>query len=117
MIYKKCFISDLHLGCKKAQADTILDFIKNNHFDELYLVGDIIDIWRLQSGAKLPKEEIQKHLNIIQKFLKIAKKGTKVYYIYGNHDEMISHFIDEDFSYGNFKISEKVEFQNNGKNI
>lgn len=108
MKYRACFISDLHLACGKSEVDTIYKFLKENEFESLYLVGDIIDIWRMKKAGFLGADIGQKHINVIQRILKLAKKGTRVYYIYGNHDEFIAHFIDEHNVFGNIQFEEKV---------
>jgi len=108
MKYKTCWISDLHLGCNKSQVHLIYKFLKENEFETLYLVGDIIDIWRMKQSGFLNAKAGQQHINIIQRILKLAKKGTHVWYIYGNHDEFVSNFIDEHNEFGNIRFAEKV---------
>jgi UDP-2,3-diacylglucosamine pyrophosphatase LpxH len=108
MKYKACFISDLHLGCNKSQVDLVYRFLKENEFEKLYLVGDVIDIWRMKQSGFLGAEAGQKHINIIQRLLKIAKKGCIINYVYGNHDEFLSHFIDEHNTFGNIHFCEQV---------
>jgi len=82
--YKSVFISDLHLGSKHCNAEKLLKFLDNLNTENLYLVGDIIDGWRLQKKWYWPKE----HNKIIQKLIKISKH-TKIIYITGNHDEFL----------------------------
>jgi len=89
MKYKSIFISDVHLGTKFAQADLLLNFLKHTESENLFLVGDIIDGWAIKRKFKW----YQSHSNVVQKILKIAKKGTKVYFITGNHDEFIRPFV------------------------
>jgi UDP-2,3-diacylglucosamine pyrophosphatase LpxH len=108
MKYRACFISDLHLGCMKAEVKLINKFLKENEFDTLYLVGDIIDIWRIKQKGFLRDKDAQNHINVIQKLLKHAKKGTEIHYIYGNHDEFIAKFISENNEFGNIKFHEKI---------
>jgi len=95
--YRSAWISDVHLGTKGSQAESLLDFIKNNEFETLYLVGDIIDIWALKRGIYWP----QLHNDVVQKLLREARKGTELIYIPGNHDEFISGF---DGKFGNITI-------------
>lgn len=90
MKYKSVFISDIHLGTKMSQADRLLDFFKTFECDNLYLVGDIVDGWSMNSGVYWP----QSHNDVIQKILRKARKGTKVVYIPGNHDEFLRAFCD-----------------------
>lgn len=108
MKYRACFISDLHLGCMKAEVKLINKFLKENEFDVLYLVGDIIDIWRIKQKGFLRGKDAQNHINIIQRLLKHAKNGTEIHYIYGNHDEFISNFCHDFGDFGNIKFAEKV---------
>ncbi|MCD4757768.1 MAG: UDP-2,3-diacylglucosamine diphosphatase [Arcobacteraceae bacterium] len=89
MKYKSIFISDVHLGTKFSQADLLLNFLKNTESENLFLVGDIIDGWAIRRKFKW----YQSHSNVVQRILKIAKKGTKVHFITGNHDEFIRPFV------------------------
>ena len=82
--YKSVFISDLHLGSKHCNADKLLKFLDDLETEKLYLVGDIIDGWRLQKKWYWPN----KHNKIVQKLIKIAKR-SEVIYITGNHDEFL----------------------------
>jgi len=93
MHYRAIFISDLHLGTPGCQADALLDFLKENTSDYLYLVGDIIDGWQLRRRWYWP----QAHNDVIQKLLRKARKGTRVIYVPGNHDEFARHFLDHHF--------------------
>jgi UDP-2,3-diacylglucosamine pyrophosphatase LpxH len=86
--YRTVFISDVHLGTRGCQADLLLDFIRHMECEELYLVGDIIDGWKLKSGWYWP----QSHNDVVQKILRMARKGVKVTYVPGNHDEGVRDF-------------------------
>jgi len=81
--YRAVFISDTHLGTRAARADLLLDFLKNMTCDKLFLVGDIIDGWQLKSRWYWDTD----HNDVIRCVLKMAKHGTEVTYIPGNHDE------------------------------
>ena len=81
--YRTIFLSDIHLGCKACQADMLLDFLRHTESDRLYLVGDIVDGWQLKRKWFWP----QPHNDVIQKILRKARKGTRVIYVPGNHDE------------------------------
>jgi UDP-2,3-diacylglucosamine pyrophosphatase LpxH len=81
--YRTLFLSDLHLGAKAAQADLLLDFLKHNDAETIYLVGDIVDGWKLRKGWHWP----QAHNDVVQKLLRKARKGARVIYVPGNHDE------------------------------
>lgn len=98
--YRTIFISDTHLGTPGTQHDVLLDFLKHTHSDTLYLVGDIIDGWRLRKKWYWP----QKHNDVVQKILRKARNGTKVIYIPGNHDEGARQFVGNMF--GEISIKE-----------
>jgi UDP-2,3-diacylglucosamine pyrophosphatase LpxH len=87
--YRAIWISDIHLGTRGCKAEFLLDFLKHNESDYLYLVGDIIDGWRLKRSWYWD----QSHNDVIQKVLRKARKGTKVIYIPGNHDEALRDYI------------------------
>jgi UDP-2,3-diacylglucosamine pyrophosphatase LpxH len=87
--YRSIFISDVHLGSRGCKAEALCDFLKHNSSDNLFLVGDIVDGWRLSKRWYWPQE----HSNVIRKFLSAAKKGTKVRYIAGNHDEVLRKWL------------------------
>jgi UDP-2,3-diacylglucosamine pyrophosphatase LpxH len=83
------FLSDLHLGTKGCQAEQVLAFLGRYDADTIYLVGDIIDGWRLKSGWYWP----QAHNDVVQKLLRKVRKGTRLVYIPGNHDEFLRDFL------------------------
>lgn len=89
MKYKSIFISDIHLGTRFSKAKILLNFLKNNECESLILVGDIIDGWSIKRKFIWPQE----HSNVIQQILKKAKKGTKITFITGNHDEFLRPFV------------------------
>jgi UDP-2,3-diacylglucosamine pyrophosphatase LpxH len=91
--YRSLFISDIHLGTRGCQADLLLDFLKHNESEELFLVGDIVDGWRLKSGWYWP----QSHNDVVQKLLRKVRKGARVVFIPGNHDEFAREFVGMDF--------------------
>jgi UDP-2,3-diacylglucosamine pyrophosphatase LpxH len=86
--YRTCWISDVHLGTRGSKARALLEFMRVNEFQKLYLVGDIIDIWALRRGIYWPQE----HNDVIQKLLRKSRKGTELIYIPGNHDEFLGGF-------------------------
>lgn len=88
-LYRSIFISDFHLGTKDSQAKSLLEFLKNNESENLFLVGDIIDGWSLRRKMYWPQE----HSDVVQKILRKARKNTNVFYIIGNHDEFLRKFI------------------------
>ena len=91
--YRTIWISDVHLGTKACQADLLLDFLRRTDCETLYLVGDIVDGWRLKKNWYWP----QAHNDVVQKLLRKARKGTTVYYIPGNHDEGARQFAGVTF--------------------
>jgi UDP-2,3-diacylglucosamine pyrophosphatase LpxH len=100
--FRSVFISDVHLGFRGCSADYLLDFLHSIEVDNLYLVGDIIDMWSLEKSFFWP----QAHNNVIRTLLGKAKHGTRVIYIPGNHD---SCFRDYDgMVFGNVEIRRQV---------
>ena len=91
--YRSVFISDVHLGTRGCQAELLLDFIRHLSCDRLYLVGDILDGWKLKGGWWWP----QTHNDVVQKILRMARKGVEVTYIPGNHDEVVRGFFGVHF--------------------
>ncbi|MGD8591508.1 MAG: UDP-2,3-diacylglucosamine diphosphatase [Gammaproteobacteria bacterium] len=91
--FRSIWISDVHLGFKGCKADYLLDFLKHTHSEYLYLVGDIVDIWSMKKSVFWP----QAHNNVLRKILTKAKKGTKVVYIPGNHDELFRDHVGVHF--------------------
>jgi UDP-2,3-diacylglucosamine pyrophosphatase LpxH len=99
--YRAGWISDAHLGTRGSNATALLDFLRENDFETLYIVGDLIDIWSLRRGIYWP----QQHNDVIQKILRKARKGTRVIYIPGNHDELVAGFCG---TYGNIDIKQSA---------
>lgn len=91
--YRALFISDVHLGTKACQADLLLDFLKLHEADTYYLVGDIVDFWRIKRGAHWP----QHHNDVMQKLLRKVRKGARLVYIPGNHDEALRAYCGAQF--------------------
>ena len=88
--YRSIWISDIHLGTRGCKAEFLLDFLRHTDSEFLYLVGDIVDGWRLRKSWYW----VQSHNDVIQKILRKARKGTKVFYIPGNHDEWLRNWVD-----------------------
>lgn len=91
--YRSVWISDFHLGTRGCQALRLLDFLRNVETDTLYLVGDIIDFWRLKRRHYWPQE----HNDVIQKLLRKARRGTRVIFVPGNHDDFLRDFLGMEF--------------------
>ena len=91
--YRAIFISDRHLGTAGCQAEALLDFMRTHPSRYLYLVGDIVDGWQLRRRWFWP----QSHNDVVQKLLRRARKGCRVIYLPGNHDEFARGFIGHQF--------------------
>lgn len=101
--YRTIWISDLHLGTRGCQAEALIRFLKVHSCDQLYLVGDIIDGWRMKKNVYWP----QAHVNVIRRILTLSKRGTEVIYITGNHDEFLRKYGEA--AYGNIHLVDEVE--------
>ncbi len=91
--YRAIFISDIQLGTAGCQAQALLGFLKAHSSEHLYLVGDIVDGWQLRRRWYWP----QSHNDVVQKLLRRARKGCKVVFIPGNHDEFARGFLGHEF--------------------
>jgi len=100
--YRSIWISDIHLGTRGCQAGYLLDFLRHNESDHLYLVGDIIDGWQLKRGWYWT----QAHNDVVQKILRKSRKGTRVTYIAGNHDEVVRQFLG--LAFGGIEICDEA---------
>ena len=110
--YRAIFISDVHLGTRGCKAQYLLDFLKHNEADYVYLVGDIIDCWRLSKGWFWP----QSHNDVVQKLLRKARKGTQVIYVPGNHDEPLRDY--DDHAFGDVQVmNEAVHVTADGRRL
>ena len=95
------WISDIHLGTPGCQAGALLDFLRHAECDTLYLVGDIVDGWQLRRNWHWP----QAHNDVLQKLLRKARKGTRVIYVPGNHDEFARAYLGHNF--GGIDVAEE----------
>lgn len=100
--HRTIWLSDIHLGSKGCQAEYLLSFLKANSCDTLYLVGDIIDGWKLKSKVYWP----QSHTNVIRRILTMAKRGTRIVFITGNHDEFLRKYSNR--RYGNIELLDEA---------
>ncbi|KLE32204.1 phosphoesterase [Aurantiacibacter gangjinensis] len=91
--YRTVWISDVHLGTKGCNAELLINFLDSVDSETMYLVGDIIDGWRLKKKFYWPGA----HNDIVWRILKRAKRGTRIVYIPGNHDEMFRQFTGLNF--------------------
>jgi UDP-2,3-diacylglucosamine pyrophosphatase LpxH len=110
--YRTVFISDLHLGTPGCRAEDLLDFLKASSCEHLYLVGDIIDGWQLRRRWYWP----QAHNDVVQKLLRAARKGCRVTFVPGNHDEFARGFIGHQFG-GIEVVDEAVHVTADGKRL
>ena len=100
--YRTIWISDIHLGTSGCNADLLVDFLHNVDPETLYLVGDIVDGWRLRKGWYWPA----RHNDVVRRILKMAARGTRVIYIPGNHDEVFREYAG--FHFGGVEIALEV---------
>jgi UDP-2,3-diacylglucosamine pyrophosphatase LpxH len=98
--YRTIWISDLHLGSSQCQAEVLLDFLKFNESEKLYLVGDIIDFWSLSKKMFWPRS----HNTVIQKLLRKARHGTQIIYVPGNHDENVRDY--DNYIFGDIVVKQ-----------
>lgn len=105
MKYRTLFISDVHLGRRFSKLEKLLSVLSEHDFEYIILVGDIIDIWSLKRKVYWRTAEN----TVIQKLLRAARKGTKIIYIPGNHDEDLRQFDGEKF--GNIHIHNEYKFK------
>ncbi len=103
--YRALFISDLHLGTRGCQAEIILDFLRHNDADTIFLVGDIIDGWRMRASFYWP----QAHNDVIQKLLRKVRRGARMIFVPGNHDEFARQFVG--LSFGGVKIVRNAKYK------
>jgi UDP-2,3-diacylglucosamine pyrophosphatase LpxH len=95
---RSVFLSDIHLGARECRAELLLEFLHRVHMQELFLVGDIVDVWNMRRDFYWP----QLHNNVLRTLLGKAKHGTRIIYIPGNHDE---EFRDLDGAvFGNLEV-------------
>ncbi len=99
--FRTVWISDIHLGTPGCQAAALLDFLRRIECDTLFLVGDIVDGWQLRRSWYWP----QAHNDVVQKLLRKARKGTRVVFVPGNHDEFARRYLGHDF--GGIEVAEE----------
>jgi UDP-2,3-diacylglucosamine pyrophosphatase LpxH len=100
--YRSIFISDVHLGFRGCQASLVLDFLRSTECKQLYLVGDIVDIWAMKNGVYWPEA----HNQVVREVLAKAERGTEVIYTPGNHDELFRTHLGANF--GNVVVCEEA---------
>ena len=92
--HRALFISDVHLGTRACQANELLDFLREHDADTIYLVGDIIDFWRIRRGPIW----LQSHNDVLQKLLRQVRKGARIVFVPGNHDEALREYCGTNFA-------------------
>jgi UDP-2,3-diacylglucosamine pyrophosphatase LpxH len=100
--YRAIWISDVHLGTRGCQAHLLLDFLRDYDFETLYIVGDIVDGWRLRKSWYWP----QTHNDVVQKLLRKVRHGTRVIYVPGNHDEWLRDYVS--LRFGGVEMAEEA---------
>ena len=110
--HRTLFISDVHLGTPGCKADLLLDFLRHNEAETLYLIGDIIDGWRIKRSWYWNTA----HNAVIQEILRKARKGTSVIYVPGNHDEALRDYTGLSFG-GVDVVSEALHETADGRQL
>lgn len=88
------WISDVHLGTRACKADLLLDFLGSIRTDTLFLVGDIVDLWKARSGLFWTDAQNR----VLRRILELAGEGTRVVFVPGNHDEHFREFLGMDWA-------------------
>ena len=103
--YRSIWISDIHLGSKDCKADLLLNFLEHNSSNTLYLIGDIIDGWKVQQNKWRWKKS---HSDVIRHLLKLSKK-TRIIYVVGNHDEFMRPLLSHGIAFGKIEFCNKTD--------
>ncbi|HQT66350.1 MAG: UDP-2,3-diacylglucosamine hydrolase [Rhodospirillales bacterium 20-60-12] len=103
--YRSVFISDLHMGTKGCRAEFLADFLRQLSCENLFLVGDIIDGWRLKKSWFWDRH----HDEVLRLILKHARSGTNIVYVPGNHDEMMRDFVPLNLEIAGIKLVAEAE--------
>jgi UDP-2,3-diacylglucosamine pyrophosphatase LpxH len=113
MKYKSLFVSDLHLGHPSSKADQLIEILNNNQFENIYLIGDIIDLWYLKRHSL---KFYNSHTKLIEKIIHLSNDSVNVTYIIGNHDESLKSFLkDGKFNFGNIQLLRESEHHSHGR--
>lgn len=102
--YRTLWISDVHLGFAGSQAGRLADFLGTVECEQLYLVGDIFDGWKMRTHFFWSPE----HSRVVHKVLALARAGTQVHYIAGNHDGFMREFLGKSLSFGRIHLADEV---------
>jgi UDP-2,3-diacylglucosamine pyrophosphatase LpxH len=93
MKVRSIFLSDIHLGTRGCQADSLLTFLREYEAEHLFLLGDIIDFWAMNRSIHWTPAQN----TVVQKVLRRARHGEKVVLVPGNHDEALREFVGTSF--------------------
>ena len=93
--YRTLCLSDIHLGTRGCKAEYLTDFLRHVQCRKLYLVGDIIDMWSLRKGGWYWSDT---HNEVVRRILAMAREGTEVIYIPGNHDDWLRGHLGTEFN-------------------
>lgn len=104
-VYRTIFISDTHLGTRGCRSDFLVDFLRRNSCEKLYLVGDIIDGWRLRKSWYWDES----HDEVLRLILSYARNGAEITYIPGNHDEMFKSWLPMGLEIAGIKLRPEAE--------
>jgi UDP-2,3-diacylglucosamine pyrophosphatase LpxH len=104
--YRSIFISDVHLGTKDCKAGHLNNFLKHNSCETLYLVGDIIDAWKIKQNKWRWK---QSHTNVVRRILGHAKRNTRIVYVLGNHDEFLRPYLQYNLNFDMVEMHNQIE--------
>jgi len=102
--HRTLWISDVHLGSEGCKAHALVEFLRQNECEELYLVGDIFDGWKLRAKFYWPPD----HSRVLHSVIAKARKGTKVHYIAGNHDDFLRQFIRRQLRLGRIRLANEA---------
>ncbi len=91
--YRALFLSDVHLGTRASQTTALLDFLRHHEAETIYLVGDIVDFWRMRREVIWPAS----HNEVLQVLLEKVEQGSRVVFIPGNHDEVLRFYCGANF--------------------
>ncbi len=113
MKYKSLFVSDLHLGHPSSKAEQLIQILDDHEFENIYLIGDIIDLWYLKRHAL---KFFKSHTQLMEKIIHLSNANVNVTYVIGNHDESLQSFLkDGTFNFGQIKLIRETEHHSMGK--
>lgn len=102
--HRTLWISDVHLGSEGCKAQALVQFLRQNECEQLYLVGDIFDGWKLRSKFYWPPD----HSRVLHQVISKARRGTKVHYIAGNHDDFLRQFVRKQLRLGRIRLANEA---------